>query len=132
VWGAHCISSGLLLCLQGELLGRGACKAVYKAFDESEGVERAWNEVTVAGELFSLDDKEKERIFAEIKLLKQLKHKNVLALYDYWFDKMTSSRACAHWVAVCVCVWGGGVQHYWGGAGRGDGVWQNSVQVGFS
>jgi hypothetical protein len=45
---------------------------VYKAFDESEGVERAWNEVAVSGEFSALEDKERERIFAEIRLLKQV------------------------------------------------------------
>ena len=28
-----------------ELLGAGACKKVYKAFDNEEGIEVAWNQV---------------------------------------------------------------------------------------
>jgi hypothetical protein len=36
------------LCLQFDtVLGRGAFKTVYKAFDEEEGIEVAWNQVRV-------------------------------------------------------------------------------------
>lgn len=68
-----------------ELLGQGAQKRVYKAFDEEEGMEVAWNQVPVA-EFAWTSDKDRQRLFAEIKVLKQLKHKNVISLFDWWYD----------------------------------------------
>lgn len=44
---------------------------MYKAFDESEGLEVAWNQVKVNDLLSS--PAERERLFAEIRVLKQLK-----------------------------------------------------------
>jgi WNK lysine deficient protein kinase len=66
------------------VLGRGAFKTVYKAFDESEGLEVAWNQVKVNDLLSS--PAERERLFAEIRVLKQLKHKNIMSFYDSWID----------------------------------------------
>lgn len=34
-----------VLVVQAQCIGRGASKVVYKAFDEVEGIEVAWNEV---------------------------------------------------------------------------------------
>lgn len=56
-----------------EVLGRGAFKIVYKAFDELDGREVAWNQVKVNDMVTS--PIERERLFAEITVLKQLKHK---------------------------------------------------------
>eukprot|EP00201_Polytomella_parva_P011243 CAMPEP_0175061828 /NCGR_PEP_ID=MMETSP0052_2-20121109/13808_1 /TAXON_ID=51329 ORGANISM="Polytomella parva, Strain SAG 63-3" /NCGR_SAMPLE_ID=MMETSP0052_2 /ASSEMBLY_ACC=CAM_ASM_000194 /LENGTH=793 /DNA_ID=CAMNT_0016327739 /DNA_START=103 /DNA_END=2481 /DNA_ORIENTATION=- len=67
------------------VLGRGAFKTVYKAFDEEEGIEVAWNQVKV-NDLVS-SPAERERLFAEIRVLKQLKHKNIMAFYDSWLDQ---------------------------------------------
>lgn len=48
------------------LLGRGAWKRVYKAFDQEEGLEVAWNQVELRGN--HLDQPEqRERLFAEIR-----------------------------------------------------------------
>ncbi|KAG2448512.1 hypothetical protein HYH02_006403 [Chlamydomonas schloesseri] len=69
-----------------ELIGQGAQKKVYRAFDEERGIEVAWNEVAVA-ELARFREKDRQRVFAEIRVLKQLKHKNIMSLYDYWFDE---------------------------------------------
>eukprot|EP00798_Chlamydomonas_sp_ICE-L_P030373 gene30373-35379_t len=68
-----------------ELIGQGAQKKVYKAFDEEEGIEVAWNEVAV-GELAWRTEKERSKLFAEIRVLKQLKHKNIMTLKHWWFD----------------------------------------------
>jgi len=68
-----------------QVLGRGAFKTVYKAFDEADGIEVAWNQVKV-NDLAS-SPAEKERLFAEIKVLKQLKHKNIMTFYDSWLDQ---------------------------------------------
>ena len=67
------------------ILGRGAFKTVYKAFDEEEGMEVAWNQVKV-NDLVS-SPAERERLFAEIRVLKQLKHKNIMTFYDSWLDQ---------------------------------------------
>ncbi|EFJ40152.1 hypothetical protein VOLCADRAFT_69922, partial [Volvox carteri f. nagariensis] len=69
-----------------ELIGQGAQKEVYRAFDEERGIEVAWNEVAVA-ELACFREKDQQRVFAEIRVLKQLKHKNIMTLHDYWFDE---------------------------------------------
>lgn len=67
------------------ILGRGAFKTVYKAFDEREGIEVAWNQVKVNDLVTS--PAERERLFAEIRVLKQLKHKNIMSFYDSWLDQ---------------------------------------------
>eukprot|EP00877_Chromochloris_zofingiensis_P014292 jgi/Chrzof1/9116/Cz03g36170.t1 len=66
------------------LLGRGACKRVYKAFDQVEGLEVAWNQVELAGS--DMSSEQRERMFAEIRVLQQLKHKNIMSFYDWWYD----------------------------------------------
>ena len=58
------------------VLGRGAFKTVYKAFDEVDGIEVAWNQVKVTDLVTS--PAERERLFSEIRVLKQLKHKNIM------------------------------------------------------
>lgn len=71
-------------------LGRGAFKTVYKAFDTQEGTEVAWNQVTISELVNGKDSKEeRDRLFAEIRVLKQLKHKNIMTFYDYWLDPKT-------------------------------------------
>jgi hypothetical protein len=87
---AH-VFSGIVPCVpQHELMGQGACKRVYRGFDEVLGIEVAWNEVPIAQD-GKCDAQQKERIFKEINLLSQLKHKNILALQDWWLDKETST-----------------------------------------
>ncbi|KXZ55200.1 hypothetical protein GPECTOR_3g344 [Gonium pectorale] len=62
-------------CHPYELIGQGAQKKVYRAFDEELGIEVAWNEVAVA-EMARFREKDQQRVFSEIRVLKQLKHKN--------------------------------------------------------
>ncbi|CAL0320437.1 unnamed protein product [Lupinus luteus] len=71
-----------------EILGKGASKTVYRAFDEYEGIEVAWNQV----KLYDLlqNPEELERLYSEIHLLKTLKHKNIMKFYTSWVD--TASR----------------------------------------
>ncbi|KAH9328938.1 hypothetical protein KI387_001046, partial [Taxus chinensis] len=68
-----------------EVLGRGAMKAVYRAFDEEDGIEVAWNKVS----LNCLDDGAIDRLFAEVHLLKALSNKNIISLYNSWLDEKT-------------------------------------------
>ncbi|XP_026402062.1 serine/threonine-protein kinase WNK8-like isoform X1 [Papaver somniferum] len=67
-----------------EILGRGASKTVYKAFDEVDGLEVAWNQVRVDDMLKSPD--ELRRLYSEVHLLKTLKHENIVKFYNSWVD----------------------------------------------
>ncbi|KAI8544923.1 hypothetical protein RHMOL_Rhmol07G0003100 [Rhododendron molle] len=67
-----------------ELLGKGAFKTVYKAFDELDGIEVAWNRVRIDDVLQSPNDLGK--LYSEVHLLKALKHENIIKFYDSWVD----------------------------------------------
>lgn len=67
-----------------EILGKGASKTVYKAFDEYEGIEVAWNQVKLND--FLQSPEELERLYCEIHLLKTLKHNNIMKFYTSWVD----------------------------------------------
>ncbi|KAJ3674628.1 hypothetical protein LUZ60_005244 [Juncus effusus] len=67
-----------------KVLGKGASKTVYKAFDEYEGIEVAWNQVKLYDFLQSPEDL--ERLYCEIHLLKTLKHSNLMKFYTSWVD----------------------------------------------
>ncbi|KAL5980839.1 Serine/threonine-protein kinase wnk1, partial [Asimina triloba] len=67
-----------------DVLGKGASKTVYRAFDEYEGIEVAWNQVKLYDFLQSPEDL--ERLYCEIHLLKTLKHKNIMKFYTSWVD----------------------------------------------
>lgn len=67
-----------------EILGKGASKTVYRAFDEYEGIEVAWNQVKLND--FLQSPEELERLYCEIHLLKTLKHKNIMKFYASWVD----------------------------------------------
>ncbi|KAL6532335.1 hypothetical protein OROGR_014305 [Orobanche gracilis] len=67
-----------------EILGKGASKIVYRAFDEYEGIEVAWNQVKLCHFLQSPEDL--ERLYSEIHLLKTLKHTNIMKFYTSWVD----------------------------------------------
>ncbi|XP_010539321.1 PREDICTED: probable serine/threonine-protein kinase WNK11 [Tarenaya hassleriana] len=69
----------------GELLGAGAVKKVYRAFDQEEGIEVAWNQVKLRN--FSNDPAMVERLYSEVRLLKTLENKNIIALYKVWRDE---------------------------------------------
>ncbi|KAG5579347.1 hypothetical protein H5410_049974 [Solanum commersonii] len=67
-----------------EVLGKGAFKTVYKAFDLLEGIEVAWSRVKIEDVQSS---ESLEKLYSEIDLLRQLKHENVMKLYDSWIDQ---------------------------------------------
>ncbi|XP_030514602.2 probable serine/threonine-protein kinase WNK9 isoform X3 [Rhodamnia argentea] len=67
-----------------EILGKGASKTVYRAFDEYEGIEVAWNQVKLYDFLRRPEDL--ERLYCEIHLLKTLKHENIMKFYTSWVD----------------------------------------------
>ncbi|XP_021804023.1 serine/threonine-protein kinase WNK8-like, partial [Prunus avium] len=67
-----------------EVLGRGAFKTVYKAFDEVEGIEVAWCQVNIEDVLQSPE--QLERLYSEVHLLKSLKHQNIVKFHNSWVD----------------------------------------------
>ncbi|XP_074293921.1 putative serine/threonine-protein kinase WNK11 [Silene latifolia] len=68
-----------------DLLGAGAVKKVYRAFDQEEGIEVAWNQVKLSN--FSDDQSVIERLSTEIKLLRNLRNKNIITLFHVWRDR---------------------------------------------
>ncbi|XP_031262712.1 serine/threonine-protein kinase WNK8 isoform X2 [Pistacia vera] len=56
----------------------------YKAFDEVDGIEVAWNQVNIEDVLQSPD--QLERLYSEVYLLKSLKHENIIKFYNSWVD----------------------------------------------
>ncbi|KAJ0837404.1 putative protein kinase WNK-NRBP family [Helianthus annuus] len=67
-----------------EVLGKGAFKKVYKAFDQFDGIEVAWSRLRIDNVLRSPDDYKK--LYSEVHLLKSLNHKNIIKLFHYWID----------------------------------------------
>nr|AGE95360.1 ser/thr protein kinase [Encephalitozoon cuniculi] len=65
------------------ILGEGTFKKVYKAIDQEEGKEVAWNEIKISEK--GQDSKERGLFANEIALLKSISHPNVLRILDYWF-----------------------------------------------
>lgn len=56
------------------------------------GTEVAWNQVKVSELVNCKDSKEeRDRLFAEIRVLKQLKHRNIMTFYDSWLDPKNMS-----------------------------------------
>ncbi|CAN6806843.1 unnamed protein product [Brassica oleracea var. botrytis] len=72
-----------------ELLGSGAVKKVYRAFDQEEGIEVAWNQVKLS--CFSDDPAMTERLYSEVRLLKSLKNSSIIALYKVWRDERSNT-----------------------------------------
>ena len=72
-----------------EMLGEGAFKKVYKALDELEGREVAWNEIQVQGRSFTAE--EKSRLQAEIDIGTELHHPNIISFYGAWVDPETKN-----------------------------------------
>ncbi|KAG6695523.1 hypothetical protein I3842_09G102200 [Carya illinoinensis] len=69
----------------GDLLGAGAVKKVYRAFDQEEGREVAWNQVSL---IRFLDDKAMlDRIRKEVFLLRTLKDDNIITSFSSWIDQ---------------------------------------------
>lgn len=60
-------------------LGKGAYKDVFKAFDQEEGVEVAWNQLR----LENLGPKDVEQIASEIHILRGLHNDNIIVYLAY-------------------------------------------------
>ncbi|KAJ8555918.1 hypothetical protein K7X08_013414 [Anisodus acutangulus] len=72
-----------------EILGSGAFKTVYKAFDKIDGIEVAWNQICIDDALQSPESL--ERIYSEVHLLRMLKHENIIKLYSSWVDDVNNN-----------------------------------------
>lgn len=91
-------------------------KCRYRAFDELEGIEVAWNQVKVSDLLRNSEDL--ERLYSEVHLLKTLKHKNIIKFYNSWVDtkneninfitEIFTSGTLRQWVSfgslLCSCI----------------------------
>ena len=65
-------------------LGVGAVKKVYRAFDQQEGIEVAWNQVFL--NRFTDDKAMLHRLNSEVQLLKTLENDNIIKLFSAWID----------------------------------------------
>ena len=89
------------------------CLCSYRAFDEYEGIEVAWNQVKLYDFLQRPEDL--ERLYCEIHLLKTLKHTNIMKFYTSWVDtanrninfvtEMFTSGTLRQWVLL-ICSYG--------------------------
>lgn len=69
------------------VVGRGAFKTVYKGFDQENGTEVAWYQISL---LDNDDDLPKltENLLTEAALMKSLKHDNIIKCYYSWVDEV--------------------------------------------
>ena len=67
-----------------DILGKGAFKTIYRAFNEVNGIEVAWNHVKIDDLLQNPDDL--VRLYSELHLLKTVRHKNIIKFYNSWID----------------------------------------------
>lgn len=62
------------------VLGKGAYKTVYEAFDTEEALQVAWNKLHVD----RLTEHDLEKVSNEVSLLRKVTHKNIIKFYDSW------------------------------------------------
>ncbi|KAI3994192.1 hypothetical protein MKX01_012449 [Papaver californicum] len=67
-----------------EVLGRGAVKTVYKAFDRENGMEVAWNQTKLNHVFESFDAI--QRLYSEVHLLNTLNHDSIIHFHKFWVD----------------------------------------------
>lgn len=72
------------------MLGAGATKKVYRAFDQQEGREVAWNQISLSK--FISNEFMVKKLYAEVVLLARLKNKNVISLFSHWTDYYKQER----------------------------------------
>ncbi|XP_042433626.1 probable serine/threonine-protein kinase WNK5 isoform X1 [Zingiber officinale] len=67
-----------------EMLGKGAMKTVYRAFDELNGIEVAWNQAKICDVMRSPEAL--ERMYSEVHLLSSLNHDSIIKFHASWID----------------------------------------------
>ena len=65
------------------LLGSGAYKDVWRAYDTREGIEVAWNVI----KLKRIPVNDRKRVKNEVLLLKEIEHKNIIKYHSSWIDR---------------------------------------------
>ena len=60
----------------------------YRAFDQEDGIEVAWNQVQ---DVLLQTSEDIDRLCSEVHLLSTLKHKNIIKLYHSWVDKKSNT-----------------------------------------
>ncbi|WOL06357.1 hypothetical protein Cni_G15089 [Canna indica] len=65
-----------------EVLGKGAMKTVYRAFDEVNGIEVAWNQANIYDVMRSPDAL--QRMYSEVHLLSSLSHHSIIKFHASW------------------------------------------------
>jgi hypothetical protein len=73
-------------------LGKGAYKEVYKAFDQEEGVEVAWNQLRVD----NFNNRDVVQIASEIQILRSMRNDNIIVFQP---TRTCFIRGCARWTA---------------------------------
>ncbi|XP_072975183.1 probable serine/threonine-protein kinase WNK5 isoform X2 [Typha angustifolia] len=67
-----------------EVLGKGAMKTVFRAFDEVNGIEVAWNQAKLCDVMRSPDAL--QRMYSEVHLLSTLHHESIIRFHTSWID----------------------------------------------
>mmetsp|Transcript_39538 Transcript_39538/g.64054 ORF Transcript_39538/g.64054 Transcript_39538/m.64054 type:complete len:1061 (+) Transcript_39538:462-3644(+) len=70
-----------------DLLGEGAFKKVYRAYDTTQGVEVAWNTVKVSG----MSASARQRVVQEMKILQELNHPSIIHFFSSFLNKEAES-----------------------------------------
>lgn len=65
-----------------KVLGRGAFKTVYKAYDSHTSMEVAWNELP-----FPASGPVSKSMYSEIRALSSVQHENVMRMFFWWHDR---------------------------------------------
>ncbi|KAG4989671.1 hypothetical protein JHK85_032654 [Glycine max] len=65
-----------------DVMGKGAMKTVYRAFDKLLGIEVAWNQVKI-GDVFHSPE-QLQCLYSEVHLLKHLNHDSMMIFYGSW------------------------------------------------
>ncbi|RZC67975.1 hypothetical protein C5167_011666 [Papaver somniferum] len=69
-----------------DVLGRGAFKTVYKAFDEVDGIEVAWCQVNIDAVVRGCTPDLESALYDEVNMLKVVHHKHIIKMYKSWVD----------------------------------------------
>ncbi|XXG80133.1 hypothetical protein AAC387_Pa09g1070 [Persea americana] len=67
-----------------KILGKGAAKIVYRAFEELQGMEVAWNQAKLNDVLLSPE--ELESLYSEVHLLSTVNHDSIIHFHASWID----------------------------------------------
>jgi len=75
---------GRYVCFN-DILGRGAYKIVYRGYDKHNGIEVAWNSISIEG----LSESEKTSIINEINILKELSPQcsHIINFHNAWINE---------------------------------------------